>query len=459
MPALSSSAAFGRMLPHMVVPPPGPQSRRLCRELARYESPGVSTICTGDIPIVWQRARGSNVMDADGNIYVDLTGAFGVANLGHTESRVAAAIRRQSSVLIHGLGDVHPNVQRVALARRLAELAPGRRNKVILCSTGAEAVEVALKTATLFTGRTGFLSFEGGFHGQSYGALAVSSREQFRKPFAAQLFQGVARAPFAHCYRCPLNLSYPGCGIACLGPVEELLDHPPDSVGPIAAVIAEPVQGREGEIVPPPEWWPRLQELCARRGVLLIADEMITGFGRTGEWFAVNHWGVEPDLMCVGKAMANGLPISACIGRAEVMDAWRFDRGEALHSSTFMAHPLGSAAALAAIDELERRGLPQRAGALGARVLRRLNQLKERRPLIGDVRGLGMMIGLELVKDRATKEPATAEAARVAQVVLERGVIMLRGGPHGNILSLTPPLAITRRQLDHALNTLGEALG
>ena len=458
MPALPSSAAFGRMLPHIVTKPPGPESRRLCEDLARHESPGVSTIGAGDIPIVWQRAQGSNVMDADGNVYIDLTGGFGVANLGHTPRRVAAAVRRQSHLLLHGLGDVHPSVPRVALARRLAALAPGRRNKVILCNTGAEAVEVALKTATLYTGRTGFLAFEGGFHGQTYGALAVTSRERFRKPFERQLFQGVARAGYAYCYRCPLGLTYPECEVACLRPVQELLDHPPASVGPIAAVVVEPVQGREGEIAPPPEWLPRLKELCARRGVLLIADELITGFGRTGAWFAVQHWGVEPDLMCVGKAMANGLPMSACIGRAEVMDAWRHDEGEAPYSSTFMAHPLGSAAALAAIDELEQRGLPRRAQALGRYALRRLRQMQERQPLIGDVRGLGMMIGIELVRDRSSKEPASGEAARIAQAALERGVILLRGGPQGNIISLTPPLVITRRQLDYALAVLDESL-
>ncbi len=446
------------MLPHMVVPPPGPRSRALCDELARFESPGVSTMVTGDIPIVWERAKGSNVMDADGNVYVDLTGAFGVASLGHSDRRVTAALGRQARVLQHGLGDVHPHVGRVALARRLAELAPGRNNKVILCSTGAEAVEVAMKTAALYTGRTGLLAFQGAFHGQTYGALAVTSRERFRKPFAGQIFQGVARAPYAYCYRCPIGLTYPGCDTACLGAVRDLLDHPPESVGPIGAVIVEPVQGREGEIVPPPEWLPGLKALCAERGVLLIADEIVTGFGRTGKWFAVEHGNVEPDIMCVGKAMGNGMPISACIAREEVMDDWRFEEGEAPYSSTFMAHPMSCAAALAAIDELERRSLLRRAAKSGAHALRRLRGMKARLPLIGDVRGVGLMVGVELVKDHVAGEPATAEAAQVTRLALEKGVIVLRGGPDGNILSLTPPLVITRMQMDFALDVLESAM-
>lgn len=448
--------------------PPGPQSRRLVQELALSESPAVSTISTGDLPIVWTRARGSNVEDADGNVYIDMTAAFGVASLGHTNRRVMDAARKQSHVLVHGLGDVHPHNVRVALTRRLAEIAPGGRdgptasggpNKVILCNTGAEAVEVALKTATLFTGKTGFLAYEGGFHGQTYGALAVTSRERFRRPFGPQVFQGVARAPYAYCYRCPLGLTYPSCDIACLGPTKRLLDSPPTEVGPIAAVIVEAVQGREGDVVPPPEFLPRLQDICTRRGVLLIVDEMVTGFSRTGAWFASMHVGVRPDLICVGKALGNGLPVSACIGRAEVMDAWRVEEGEAPHSSTFMGNPVAGAAALAAIGEHERLGLAERAKTLGAYTLLRLRGLQERHPLIGDVRGLGMMLGVELVRNRETRPPASKETGKVIGLALQRGVILLGGGPHGNVISLTPPLVITRRQLDHVLGVLDECLG
>ncbi|MCH7553912.1 MAG: aminotransferase class III-fold pyridoxal phosphate-dependent enzyme, partial [Chloroflexi bacterium] len=260
MPTHSKQQPLGRRLPDVRIKPPGPESRRLASELARYESPGVSTMAGGLMPIVWREARGANVVDADGNVYIDLTGGFGVANLGHANPKVVGAVARQAKRLLHALGDVHPSDVRVELARRLAELAPVDDAQVILCSTGAEAVEVALKTATRFTGKHGFLAFEGGFHGQTYGALSVTHRREFRDPFETQIFQGVARVPYAYCYRCSLGKTYPTCEVACLGPVEAALRSPPAWAGEIAAVIIEPVQGREGEIVPPPEYLPRLRE-------------------------------------------------------------------------------------------------------------------------------------------------------------------------------------------------------
>ena len=446
------------MLPRIVTHPPGPESRRLAEDLARFEAPAVSGICTGDIPIVWARARDANVTDADGNVYIDMTAGFGVASLGHANPRVMAAVRRQSRALVHSLGDVHPNGLRVALVKRLTEMAPGTASKAVLLNTGADAVEFALKTAVLHTGKTGVLAFEGGFHGQSYGALAVTHRESFRGPFKDQIFQGVARSPFPYSYRRPNAMSIERHTEACLDTVERLLENPPEDVGPIGAAIVEPVQGREGEIVPPAGFLPGLKERCARRGVLLILDELITGFGRTGKRFAAEHWGIEPDLLCAGKALANGLPISACTGRAEVMDAWRYEEGEAPHSSTFMGNPLAAAAALATLDEHERLDLPQRAEKMGAYATRRLRSLEQAHPLIGDVRGLGLMLGIELVRDPDTKEPATMEARRVVEAALLHGVILLAGGPHGNVLSLTPPLTIPRRELDYAIDTIDACL-
>ena len=449
---------LGQLLPLLRARPPGPESMRLARTLGTYESPAVSTVGTGDLPIVWTRAHGANVEDADGNIYIDMTAAFGVASLGHANKRVMDAARKQSAILVHGLGDVHPHNVRAALVQRLAELAPGGPNKVILCTTGAEAVEVALKTAALYTGKSGLLAFEGAFHGQTYGALAVTSRERFRSPFRAQVFQGVARAPYAYCYRCPVGRTYPDCAIACLHATERLLADPPPNTGLIGAVIVEPVQGREGDVVPPPEFLPRLREMCTRHGVLLILDEMITGFSRTGAWFASMHSGIVPDLMCVGKALGNGLPVSACIGRAEVMDAWEVEEGEAPHSSTFMGNPVAGAAALVTMNEHERLGLAGKASAMGAYTLARLRDLEIRHPLIGNVRGLGMMLGIELVQNRQAKRPAPEETSHVIREALCRGVILLGGGPHGSVISLSPPLVITRRQLDFALQVLDDSL-
>jgi 4-aminobutyrate aminotransferase-like enzyme len=410
------------------------------------------------VPIVWKRARGANVEDVDGNVYIDLTAGFGVAGGGHGASSVVRAIRRQSGALIHGLGDVHPNAPRLALARRLTELVPGADNKVIFCTSGAEAVELAMKTATLYTGKHGFLTFEGGFHGQTYGALSVTSRERFREPFAPQLNQHVARVPYAYCYRCPLGLEYPACEVACLDPVEQALASPPESVGPIAAVIVEPVQGREGTVTPPVEYLPRLKKICEKAGVLLIVDELLTGFGRTGRWFCVEHQELTPDILCVGKAMGGGLPIAACVARAEIMDAWRHQEHEAPHSSTFMGNPVASAAALAAIQEIDERDLPARARVLGDIFLKRCRELRSQHRLVGDVRGMGLMVGIELVRDGESREPAGAEAGQVVRQCLEAGVILLAGGPSGNVLSLTPPLTITRRQLGHALGVLDTSL-
>ncbi len=443
---------FGSLLPRIVVPPPGLKSRRMAKSLARHESPGVSTIHLGQIPIVWVRAKGANVQDADGNIYIDMTGGFGVANLGHADSKVVAAVQRQSAKLLHGLGDVYPNDARVALVERLAKLAPIRNAKVMLCTTGSEAVELALKTAALATKRTGILAFEGGFHGQSYGALAVTSRSYFRKPFERHLFQGVVRAPYPDPYRSPLTAE------GCLQHVDKLLASPPANVGPIGAVIVEPVQGREGEIVPPKGFLLGLRSLCDRYGALLIADEMITGFGRTGAWFAVQHEKVEPDIICVGKALAGGLPVAACIGKTNVMDAWRAEGPESLHAGTFLGNPVGAAAALASIAELQRRKAPQLAKATGAWLMRELETLKERHAIIGDVRGKGLMLGVELVNDRTTKEPAPEAAAKVMEAMLRKGVILLAGGAHGNVLSLTPPLTIGRKQLAYVVKALDQSL-
>ena len=446
---------LGGQLPRMRVAPPGPESRRLAATLARHESPGVSTMAAGLTPIVWREAKGANVVDADGNVYIDLTGGFGVANLGHAHPRVTAAVSRQSSRLMHALGDVHPSDVRVELAERLARLAPVEDGRVMFATSGAEAVELALKSATRFTGRTGFVAFEGGFHGQSYGALSVTHREAFREAFLPQLHRGVARVPFPYAYRHPGGEE--ACAAESLAAVEQALRSPPEDVGPIAGVIVEPAQGREGEIVPPPDFLPALHGLCRRYGALLIADEMITGFGRTGRWFAVDHWGVRPDVICLGKAMAGGMPISACVARREVMESWRYESGEAPHSSTFMGHPPSCAAALASIDEMARRRLPERAARLGAYVLERLRALQEGRPAIGDVRGLGLMVGVEVVRDAGSREPAPGAAAEVARACLEQGVIVLAGGMGGNVLSLTPPLTITRRQLDYALRVLTSA--
>lgn len=423
--------------------------------LREVESPNI-TFSSDHFPVFFERGAGANLVDVDGNTYVDLTAAFGVAATGHSNPAVVKALSDQAQLLLHGIGDVHPNEVKVALAEKLCELAPGDGDKrVILSSTGAEAVESALKTAAVASGKPGVLCFTGAYHGLTYGALEVTDREFFRAPFAGQLGRFATRVPYAYCYRCPLDLTYPACENACLSFVEEAMDS--DKGDTIGAVIVEAIQGRGGDVNAPFDWLLELRELCDRRKLLLIVDEVYTGFGRTGRWFACEHAGVVPDLLCVGKGMASGFPISACIGRAEVMDAWPASPGESIHTSTFLGHPTGCAAALASIAQIEQHQLVERAATLGSSLKGWLHDLSGKvGPAVGDVRGCGLMWGVELVKDDGSPDPDRASA--VITGALRRGVIVLAGGPGNNVLSLSPPLVITLEQLEFGVRTIGEAL-
>jgi 4-aminobutyrate aminotransferase-like enzyme len=422
----------GHLLPAIVTPPPGPRSRLLALGLERVEAPGVNTVYQGQAAIAWQEARGSNVVDMDGNRYIDLTSGFGVASVGHAHPRVVAAVRAQADRLLHGLGDVHPHPGRVELAARLCDLLPVDDARVYFAASGADAVEIALETAQLATGKPGVLAFEPAYHGCTLGARAVTSRPAFRDPFTEHLHDHVHRLPY-------------GCGHAAL---DEVLSR-----GDIGCAIVEPVIGREGGIVPPPGWLRALADTCAARGVVLIADEIFTGFGRTGYWFACQAEALRPDLMCVGKALGGGVPIAAVVGRAQLMEAWRTP-GACLHTATFLASPVACAAALAVLDILEEHDLPARALALGRRIEERLGALAhgERarhpdQPGISQVRGRGMLWGVE------TRTAGLASAW--ARECLQRGVLLLAEDTH---LRLDPPLVITDQQLDAALDILDQAL-
>jgi 4-aminobutyrate aminotransferase-like enzyme len=404
------------LLPLLKTRIPGPKSRALARQLSRYESRNI-TFVSDHWPIFWQRASGANVWDVDGNRYLDLTGAFGVANIGHTNPRVVKAIQAQAGKLLHAMGDVHPNELKLKLARELVALTFGRWNKsearVVFANSGTEAVEAALKTAAIHTKRPGVIAFEGAYHGLTYGALDTTWRADFRSHFSKQLGHFTAHVPFGR-----------------LPEVAKIQDF--------GAVIVEPIQGRGGIVVPPDDFLPKLRQYCDDHGLLLILDEIYTGFCRTGRWFACEHSGVVPDLVCVGKAMAGGLPISACIGRAKVMDSWPESQGEAIHTSTFMGNPLGCAAALASISEMKRLKLDVRSRESGDWFTTRLAR-------IGKVRGKGLMLGLEV-----------ENAAPIVEKLLQRGVLALPEGSQGEVLGLTPPLVITKRQLGCCLDALSQ---
>jgi 4-aminobutyrate aminotransferase / (S)-3-amino-2-methylpropionate transaminase / 5-aminovalerate transaminase len=449
---------FGELLPSVIVTPPGPRSLARARELEEYEGPAISTLSNGDRPIFWASAAGANVLDVDGNLYIDTTSAFGVASVGHRNPRVVQAAETQMRRLIHGMGDYLPQLPRLELAKTLRPLLPAGLDRVLFGLTGADAVELALKSAAIFTGRPGVIAFEGGFHGQSYGTLPVTHRASFSRRFRRQLGGHVARAPFPYPYRRPAGLTEDDDVERCLAGVRAAAKQLAGLDVEPGCVIVEPFQGREGDIIPPSSFLPRLRRLCDELDLLLIADEIYTGFGRTGRMWACDHAGVTPDLLCAGKALGGGFPCSITAGRAEIMDAWRPDTAEAPHASTFLGHPVGAAAALAVLAELDEHRLVERSRLEGARLLTALQDAVESNPVVGEIRGSGLMLGIELVRDRAEREPAPELIPRVLQAGLERGLILLPGGMHGNVLSLSPPFVMTEAQIAYLITTIPQCL-
>ncbi len=415
---------------------PGPQTRALTAPLLAHESRNV-TYVSEDFPVFWKSASGATVVDVDGNRYIDLTAAFGVANVGHSNPAVVHAVAEQAAALMHGMGDVHPTSVRTKLLERLSRVLPSGLDKTFLATTGSEAVEAALKTAMLATGKHRFVAYEGAYHGLSLGALAVSGIPKFVEPFAPLVPDVALRLPYPDA----LHTS----AIVALAQLRDALDVHDD----IAAIVIEPIQGRGGCIVPPDGYLAGLRSYCDKHGILLIFDEIYTGFGRTGNWFACEHDHTIPDIMCIGKAMGGGFPISAAVARPSVMDAWPRSTGEALHTSTYLGNPMGCAAALATIDELERLALPAQARELGELIEKRLDALLDH-PAVVAKRGRGAMWGLQM--------RSAEDADRVVKAALARGVILLQAGLRGEVLSITPPLVISPLQLHRALELIKEVL-
>lgn len=411
---------------------PGPESLRLAGELRRHESRNV-TYVSEDWPVFWERAEGANVWDVDGNRFLDLTSAFAVSGLGHGRSELLESMAAQAHTLLHGMGDVHPTRVKVELCARLSELTFERWDagpgKVVLSSSGFEAVETALKTAHLATGRSGVVAFEGGYHGLGYGALLPSGFPKFREPFARQLAQVSSLLPF------------PRSG-EDLEKLRSTLARFDASVA--GALIVEPIQGRGGVLFPPDGFLDFLRSWCSDHGVMLIFDEIWTGFNRSGRLFACEYEGVAPDLICLGKAMSGGFPISACVGKAAVMDAWPESTGEALHTSTFLGHPVGCAMALRALslheDPATITDVQQVEKVLGS-LLTTLEM-----PGVREVRGRGAMWGVEL--------ETGAEANRIVLEMLRAGYLLLPGGPAGNVLTVTPTFSIGEGELQACCEAL-----
>jgi 4-aminobutyrate aminotransferase-like enzyme len=435
------------------------ETEKVLQQLRDYESRNILfTETDGSWPIVWERAKDVFVWDADGKKYLDLTAAFGVAAAGHANPNVVKAGQKQMARLPHAMGDVHPHPRKAELARELSRITFERwtnppelkiqnsklkTGKVIFCNSGFEAVEAALKTAALATKKTGVIAFTGAYHGLGYGTLNVTHRDFFRSPFQLQLRQ------FGHFATFPKKS-------ADLATVEFQVRNyfRCERVG---AILVEPVQARGGINVPPKEFLPLLRKLCNEFGALLILDEIYTGFGRTGKWFACEHSQTTPDLICLGKALTGGFPLSACVGRADLMDAaWPASTGEAVHTSTFLGHPVGCAMALAQISEIEKLNLPECSAELGQFLVDELQSKISNSKLQISIRGLGLMVGVEL--NLPDGKPATETAMKAIKILLHRGYIFLPEGEHGNVISFTPPLTIAKAQLAKAVEELQKVL-
>ena len=422
---------------------PGPRSRELlARELEAVAEPLIV-----HVPMFVADAEGATITDVDGNRFIDFAGGVGVMNVGHGHPRVVEAVQEQAARFMHTDFTVVPYESYVELAERLGVLAPiSGPTRAAFFNAGTEAVENAVKFARLATGRQAVIAFEGGFHGRTLLSLTMTSKPHPYKtglgPFAAEVY----RAPYPNEYR----------GVSAEDALEQLeyMLHTHVPAEHVAAIVFEPEQGEGGFVPAPPRFVEGLRALCDRHGVLLVADEVQTGFGRTGRMFAMEHFGVEPDLVIVAKSIAAGLPLSGVIGRAAIMDA-----GHAgAVGGTYIGNPVALSAALAVLDVFAEEDLVARAQALGDTIRARMLEWQERHPAIGDVRGLGAMLAIELVRDRVSKEPAPELATAAIDAALERGLILLKAGVHGNCIRVLCPLTITDLELDEALAVWGEAL-
>jgi 4-aminobutyrate aminotransferase / (S)-3-amino-2-methylpropionate transaminase / 5-aminovalerate transaminase len=424
---------------------PGPRSRQVFHDEQQVIAPGQQRIALLS-ELALATGEGATVTDLDGNTYLDFFAGVTVASLGHAHPRYTEAVAAQLRRITVGSFATEARAQ---LLRLIAGLAPGRLERTQLYSGGAEAVEAAFRLAMSYTGKHEIVGFWGGFHGKTAGVAGLIGDES--KHGWKVLTVGRYAVPYADCYRCPLKLRYPDCGLACVDFARESIKHA--TTGAVAAIIVEPMQGTAGNVVPPPEFLPAVHEVAREIGALLIADEMITGFGRTGRWFGCNHGDVEPDIMTVGKGMGNGFPISGLISTDEIVRAEPFARASA-SSSSYGGNPLGAAAALATVETIRDEGLVEHAAHVGARLLVGLRALQEKYAFIGDVRGVGLMIGLDLVADRITKEPlARATTERIFLEALRRGLLMMGYFPR---VRINPPLTITAAQVDDGLAILDE---
>jgi 4-aminobutyrate aminotransferase len=434
--------------PKIVVSPPGPKARELVRKDEMFISPSYVRY----YPLVVESANGCIVRDVDGNEYIDLNSGIACMNVGHCHPRVVDAIKRQCDRFLHYSNTDFYYREAITLAEKLAEIAPvGSEKKTYFGNSGTEAVEAAVKLAKWHTRKQLFIGFISGFHGRTVGSLSFTASKPAQRRHFFPLMPEVAHVPYAYCYRCPFKLTFPDCRYWCVDFIDEYVLQkymPPEDV---AAFLFEPIQGEGGYVVPPPEYFPRLKKLADKYGILLIDDEVQSGIGRTGRWFAIEHWDIEPDIICCAKALASGLPISATVAKAKIMD-WT----SGSHAGTFGGNPVACAAAAEVLEIVKEEYLLDNATKQGAHALKRLNELKERCAIVGDVRGKGLMIGVELVEDTENKKPASRKAAEVILRSWKRGVAAVTCG--ASTIRIVPPLTIQGEMLDAALDIVEDVI-
>jgi 4-aminobutyrate aminotransferase/(S)-3-amino-2-methylpropionate transaminase len=429
---------------------PGPKSQELMK---RREAAVPRGIAHGT-PIFAARAEDAVLEDVDGNRFLDFAGGIGCNNAGHRAPGVVTAIREQVDAFLHTCFSVAPYEKYIAFAEKLNSITPGTfAKKTILVNSGAEAVENAIKIARFYTRRPAIVCFEDAFHGRTMLTMSLTSKTHPYKagfePFAADVY----RIPYAYCYRCSYSLKYPSCDVFCAQHLEDAFKRVVAAEA-VAAVIAEPVLGEGGFVSPPPEFFGVVQDICRKHEILFIADEIQTGFGRTGAMFASERYGIIPDMLVSAKSIAGGLPLAAVTGRAEIMDA----PGAGALGGTFGGNPVACAAALAAIETIERENLSARAVKLGEKFEARARDWKSRFSLVGDARGLGAMRAIELVRSRETREPAKRETEQIIRHCYQRGLIVLSAGTYGNVVRLLVPLVVTDEQFDEGLYILEAAI-
>jgi 4-aminobutyrate aminotransferase len=439
---------IGENKPRIVVSPPGPQAKRLIERDREALSPSL----TRTAPLVGVEAEGVWVKDLDGNVYLDFGSGIATVNVGHRHPAVVKAIKDQVDKCDHVNSCDYYTVPQVELAEQLFRATPGKfKKRIFFGNSGTEAVECGIKVAKWHTKRYYLIGFIGGFHGRTMGSLSLTTTSVSARRYYAPLMPGVVHVPYAYCYRCLFKQTYPECGLYCLDYIEDVVFKRIVSAEEVAGVVVEPILGAGGYVVPPEEFLPRLKGICENNGIMFVDDEVQTGFGRTGEMWACQHWNVVPDIMCVAKAMAGGLPAGACITRRDVME-W----SPSSHENTLGGNPIVMAAALAVLRVIYEEKLLENAKKIGDYTIKRLVEIQENFEAIGEVRGKGLMIGVELVKDRKTKIPAGDIRDRLILEAFKRGLLLLGAGPSS--IRLAPPMIVTKQQAELGIEIFEEAL-